>query len=84
MGERHQRPVSGEAETDNAFSGAQTRRRCCHESACVRDPSVEASGESEVFRYLLREASDKAGRWADMLTLLAGGPARKNLAHRSL
>jgi hypothetical protein len=50
MGERRQRPVSGEAETDNAISGARTRRRCCCGSACVRDPRAEASDESEVFR----------------------------------
>jgi hypothetical protein len=62
MGERCERLVSGEAETDNAFSRAWTRQRCCHELAYVRDPSAEASGESEVFRDPLREASDEAGR----------------------
>jgi hypothetical protein len=50
MGERRQRPVLGEAKTNNAISRAETRRRCCRGSACVRDPRAEASGESEVFR----------------------------------
>jgi hypothetical protein len=50
MGEWRQRPISGEAETDNADSRARTRRRCHRGSACVQDPRAEASGESEVFR----------------------------------
>jgi hypothetical protein len=50
MGERCQSLVSGEAETDNAISGARTRQRCCHELAHVEDPRAEASGESEVFQ----------------------------------
>jgi hypothetical protein len=70
MGERRQRPVSGEAETDNAVSGARTRRRCCRGSACVRDPRAKAS--------------DEAGRWAGLLTCLAGGPSRENLTRLSL
>jgi hypothetical protein len=32
----------------------------------------------------LYEASDKAGRWAGLLTCLAGGPARENLSCLSL
>jgi hypothetical protein len=50
MGERCQRPVSGEAEMNNAVSGAWMRRRHYHGSTCVRDPRVEASGEAEAFR----------------------------------
>jgi hypothetical protein len=50
MGERHQRPVLGEAETDDAISGAQTRRRCHRRSACVRDSRAKASNELEVFQ----------------------------------
>jgi hypothetical protein len=41
MGERRQRPVSGEVETDNAVSRAQTRRRCSE------TPLREASDEAE-------------------------------------
>jgi hypothetical protein len=50
---------------------------------CPR-PSVEVSGESEVFRNPLHEASDEVERWAGMLTWLAGGPARGELARMSL
>jgi hypothetical protein len=50
MGERCQSPVLGEAETNNAISGARMRRRCCRGLAHVRDPRVEALGESEVFQ----------------------------------
>jgi hypothetical protein len=32
----------------------------------------------------LCEASDEAGRWAGLLTYLAGGPVRENLARLSL
>jgi hypothetical protein len=32
MGERHQRPVSGEVEMDDAIFGARMRRRCRHMS----------------------------------------------------
>jgi hypothetical protein len=71
-------------ETDNVIFGARMRRRSCRGSACVRDPKGEASGESEVFRDPLREASDEVGRWASLLIRFAGGPARENLAHRSL
>jgi hypothetical protein len=84
MGERRQRPVSDEAETDNAVSGAWTRRRCCRGLARVRDPRAEASDESEVFRDPLREASNEAGRWKCLFTYLAGGPIRDNLAHMFL
>jgi hypothetical protein len=31
----------------------------------------------------LSEASDEAGRWVGLLTCLAGGPARENLARLS-
>jgi hypothetical protein len=37
-------------------------------------------GESEVSETPMSEASDEAGRWADLLICLAGGPARENLA----
>jgi hypothetical protein len=46
-------------------------------SLCPR-PSVEVSGESEVFRDPLWEASDEVKRWAGMLTQLAGAPARES------
>jgi hypothetical protein len=64
MGERRQRPVSDEVETDNAVSGARTRRRCSETP--------------------LHEASNEAGRWAGLLTCLAGGSARENLVRLSL
>jgi hypothetical protein len=49
-------------------------------SACVRDLRTEASGEPEAFRDSLSGASDEVGRWAGLLTRLAGGPARGSLA----
>jgi hypothetical protein len=48
-------------------------------SLCLR-PSTEVSGESEVFRDPLWETSDEVERWVGMLTQLAGGPARGELA----
>jgi hypothetical protein len=39
-------------------------------------PSARVSGELEMFRDPLREASDEVERWAGMLTRLARGPAR--------
>jgi hypothetical protein len=50
MGERRQRPVLGEVETNDAVSGARTRRRCRRRSAYVRDSRAEASNELEVFQ----------------------------------
>jgi hypothetical protein len=50
---------------------------------CPR-PSGRVSGESEMFRDPLRKASDEVERWAGMLTRLAGGPVRGELARRSL
>jgi hypothetical protein len=32
------------------------------------------------FETPLNEASDEAGRWAGLITCLAGGPARESLA----
>jgi hypothetical protein len=46
-------------------------------------PSAWVSGESEMFRDPLCEASDEVERWAGMLTQLAGGPARGELARGS-
>jgi hypothetical protein len=37
-----------------------------------------------MFRDSLCEASDEIGEWAGMLTRLAGGPTRGDLAHGSL
>jgi hypothetical protein len=48
-------------------------------SLCSR-PSAEVSGESEVFRDPSWKASDEVESWAGMLTRLAGGPARGELA----
>jgi hypothetical protein len=42
-----------------------------------------ASGESEVPRDPLWKASDEAGTRADLLSRLAGGPTRGDLAHES-
>jgi hypothetical protein len=42
------------------------------------------SNEPEMFRDPLCEASDKVERWAGMLTRLAGGPKRGELARESL
>jgi hypothetical protein len=47
-------------------------------------PSARVSGESEVFWDPLWEASDKVERWVGTLTQLARGPARGELARRSL
>jgi hypothetical protein len=64
-------------------SGARTRLQCCQRLAYVRDPKAENSGESEAFRDLpRREALDEVGRWASLLTCLAGDPTRENLAHK--
>jgi hypothetical protein len=41
------------------------------------------SGESEMFRDPLCEASDEVERWAGTLTRLAGGQVRGELAHGS-
>jgi hypothetical protein len=84
MGEWCQRPVSGEAETDNVIPGTQTRRRFCHGLAYVRDPELRPRVSRRCFETPLYEASDEAGRWAGMLTRLAGGPTRENLTHRFL
>jgi hypothetical protein len=48
------------------------------------DPSAGVSGESEMFRDPSWEASDEVERWAGMLTRLAGGPVRGELARGSL
>jgi hypothetical protein len=48
-----------------------------------RDLKAEASGEPEVFRDPLNEASDEVGRWAGSLTRLARGLARGSLARLS-
>jgi hypothetical protein len=48
-------------------------------SLCPR-PSAEVSDESEAFRDPLWEASDEVERWAGMLTRLARGPTRRELA----
>jgi hypothetical protein len=80
MGERRQRSVSGEAKTDNADSRARVRRWCHRGSACVRDPGLRPQVNRRCFETPLNEASDEAGRWAGLLTCLAGGPARESLA----
>jgi hypothetical protein len=46
----------------------------------VRDPRGEASGESEVFRDHLSEASEGAERWASSFSYLAGGPTRESFS----
>jgi hypothetical protein len=48
------------------------------------DPSAGVSGESEMFRDPLWDASDEVERWASTLTRLVGGPTRGELAHGSL
>jgi hypothetical protein len=80
MGERHQRSVSGEAETNNADSGARARRWCHRGLACVRDLGLRPRVNRRCSETPLNEASDEAGRWAGLLTCLAGGPARESLA----
>jgi hypothetical protein len=50
MGERHQRPVLGEAETNNVvFWGSDEAVMMFVVGLCPR-PRAEVSGESEVFR----------------------------------
>jgi hypothetical protein len=46
-------------------------------------PSAGVLGESKMFRDPLCEASDEVERWAGMLTWLAGGLARGELARGS-
>jgi hypothetical protein len=47
-------------------------------------PQRWVSGESKMFRDPLWEASDEVERWASMLTRLARGPTRGELARGSL
>jgi hypothetical protein len=46
-------------------------------------PSAGVSGESEMFRDPLCEASDKVEGWVGTLTWLDGDPARAELARGS-
>jgi hypothetical protein len=47
-------------------------------------PELRPRASRRCFETPLCEASDEAERWAGMLTRLAGGPARENLARRFL
>jgi hypothetical protein len=49
----------------------------------LRDPLCEALDEVEMLRDPLCEDSDEVERWVGMLTWLAGGPARGELARGS-
>jgi hypothetical protein len=93
MRKRRQRPGLGEAES------FPRPRPCIGASGEMRNLSVEGgqpsrsrarwrlmmlgSGEAVMFHDPLQEVSDEIGEWASMLTRLAGGPARGDLAHGS-
>jgi hypothetical protein len=93
MREQHQRPGSGEAESfcvRDLASGPQARRRICLLKAAYRAglgwggdrwSHFRGSDETVMFRDSLREASNEVGKWVVMLTWLAGGPTRGDLAH---
>jgi hypothetical protein len=46
-------------------------------------PGLRPRANWRCFETPLSEASDEAGRWAGLLTCLAGGPARENLVSLS-
>jgi hypothetical protein len=51
---------------------------------CLRTPGLRPRANRRCSETPLSEASDEARRWAGLLTCLARGPARENLAHLSL
>jgi hypothetical protein len=84
MREWHQRPVSGEAETNDVISGGSDETVLMLRVGLCPCPSAGVLGELEMFRDSLWEASDEVERLTGTLTRLAGGPARRELARRSL
>jgi hypothetical protein len=83
MRERRQRSASDESDMGNVVSGLGRGGRTVEGHPVSETPGAEASGESEMPRDPLWEASDEAGTRADLLLQLAGGPARGDLAHGS-
>jgi hypothetical protein len=50
---------------------------------CPRPQGLRPRANQRCSETPLREASDEVGIWAGLLTRLAGGPARGDLAHES-
>jgi hypothetical protein len=50
---------------------------------CLRPPWLRPRANQRCPETPLWEASDEAGTWAGLLSRLAGGPARGDLAHGS-
>jgi hypothetical protein len=49
-----------------------------------KNPGLRPRANRRCSETPLCETSDEAGRWAGLLTCLAGGPARENLVRLSL
>jgi hypothetical protein len=83
MGERRQRPVSGEAETDNVvFWGLGRGGDVVVGWPVSETPELRPWASRKCSETPLRRASTEVGRWAGLLARLVGGLVRDNLARR--
>jgi hypothetical protein len=83
MGERRQRPVSGESEMDNADSGLGRDGDVTGGRPVSEIPRLRPRTNRRCSETPLSEASDEVGRWVGSLTCLAGGLVRGSLARLS-
>jgi hypothetical protein len=83
MRERHRRSASDKSEMGNAVSGLRRGGRTIEDRPVSRPPGLRPQANRRCLKTPLWEASDEAGTRADLLSWLAGGPARGDLTHGS-
>jgi hypothetical protein len=80
MGERRQRPVSGESETDNADSGLGRGGDVVGGRPVSETPGLRPRANQRCSETPLSGASYEVGRWAGGLSSLTGGPTRESVS----
>jgi hypothetical protein len=83
MRERRRRSASDESEMGNAVSGLGRCGRTVEGRPMSETPGLRPRANRKCPEITLWEASDEAGTQADLLSRLARGPARGDLAHGS-
>jgi hypothetical protein len=83
MRERRRRSASDESEMGNAVSGLGQAGRTVEGRPVSETLGLRPQANRRCPETPLWEASDEAGTRVDLLSWLAGGPARRDLAHGS-